>query len=57
MAGAITVYKEKNILEIPLKLSFHSIPSKFELWKVGKMQSFFPKEQFFFHTREILTSQ
>ena len=36
MGGAIPVYNEKNILIM-----------KLELWKVGKMQSYFPKGQFF----------
>ena len=57
MGGATPVYNENNFLEVPLGLSFHSIPSYLELWKEAKMQSYFPKEQIFFQAPEILTSQ
>ena len=57
MGGATPLHNENNFLEVPLGLSFHNIPSYLQLWKVGKMQSYFPTGQFFFHAPEILTSQ
>ena len=57
MGGDTPVYNEKNILEVPPVLSFHGLPSELELWKVGRMQSYFPMGQVFFQPPEVLTSQ
>ena len=56
MGGASSVYNENNFLEVPFGPSFHSIPSYMELWKVGKMQSYFPIGQIFFRPPELLRS-
>ena len=37
MGGATSVYNEKNILGVPLGLSFHRKPPWLGLWKVGNM--------------------
>ena len=47
MGGATPVYNENNFLEVPLGLSFHNIPSSLKLWKVGKIQNYFPTGLFF----------
>ena len=47
MGEAIPMYNDKNILNVPLRLSFQSTPSYLEVWKVSKMQPYFSTGQFF----------
>ena len=56
MGGTTSMYNEKNFLEVPLGISFHSIPLNSNYEQSAKCNPTFLQDSFF-HPPEISTSQ